>query len=131
MRTLEEARAFFQQDRFATEAGIVIDSIDQGGAVCSVSIQPRHLNAAGVVQGGLLFTLADFAFAVAANWNKGPTLTLSSNIHFMRAATEGLIQATATLEHQSKSTCLYRVEVTQEDGTPLALVQITGYILQK
>lgn len=62
------ARSVFSDDRFATEAtGIVIDHLDSHTAQCSLSLDGRHRNARGVAMGGVLFTLADFATAVAAN----------------------------------------------------------------
>ena len=68
MTKLEEARAFFAGDRFATENGAVIDEIGEHYAICSMEITPHHLNAAGRVMGGAVFMLADFAFAVASNF---------------------------------------------------------------
>ena len=62
---LEQVQKVFANDRFATENGVVIDEVDDGYAKCSLEIQPHHLNAANTVLGGAIFTLADFAFAVA------------------------------------------------------------------
>ena len=44
---------------------VEIEEVDDGYAKCSLEIQPHHLNAANTVMGGAIFTLADFAFAVA------------------------------------------------------------------
>ena len=62
---LEQIREFFAKDRFATDNGATIEEVDDGYAKCSLEIQPHHLNAANTVMGGAIFTLADFAFAVA------------------------------------------------------------------
>ena len=67
MRNLEEAKAFFEKDYFAMGCGIQIDEVGEGTSKCSFEIETRHLNGGGIVQGGAIFTLADFAFAVAAN----------------------------------------------------------------
>ena len=67
---LEQIQKVFANDRFATDNGAVIEQVDEGYAKCWLEIQPHHLNAAGTVMGGAIFTLADFAFAVASNWNK-------------------------------------------------------------
>ena len=61
--TMEEARAYFSEDRFATENGITLDELDGEHAVTSMTLSPRHRNAFGGVMGGAIFTLADFAFA--------------------------------------------------------------------
>ena len=68
--TLEQVRQRFTADCFASKMGTVIEDIKEGYARCYLDITPLHLNAAGNVMGGAIFTLADFAFAVAANWNK-------------------------------------------------------------
>ena len=84
MTNLEEARAFFAGDRFATENGAVIDEIGADYAVCSMKITPHHLNAAGRVMGGAVFMLADFAFAVASNFGHPADVTTTSQITFLR-----------------------------------------------
>ena len=65
--TLEEAREHFKNDRFATNAGMQIDEIGEDCSICSVTLTDDHKNAYGGVMGGVIFTLADFAFAVCAN----------------------------------------------------------------
>ena len=65
--TLEEARELFKEDRFATDAGMEIDEITEDSSTCSVILTDSHRNAYGGVMGGVIFTLADFAFAVVAN----------------------------------------------------------------
>ena len=80
---LEQVQKVFANDRFATENGVVIDEVDDGYAKCSLEIQPHHLNAGGTVMGGAIFTLADFAFAVASNWNKPLNVSTTSQITFL------------------------------------------------
>lgn len=67
-KTLDEVRKLFKKDRFATESGAVINEIGERYAKCSLKLSDSHRNALGAVMGGAIFTLADFAFAVAANW---------------------------------------------------------------
>ena len=62
---LEEVRERFSQDRFATVNGAVIEAVGEGYAKCSIILNETHRNALGAVMGGAIFTLADFAFAVA------------------------------------------------------------------
>lgn len=128
MRPIEEIRSFFEQDRFAMNQGICIDQVEEGSAVCSVLLQESHHNAGGVAQGGLLFTLADFTFAVAANSGESRAVTLNSSIHFLRPATGGRLTASAKRVSQSRSTCVYLVEVAGEDGILLAQATFTGFI---
>ena len=83
---LEQIQKVFANDRFATENGVVIDEVDDGYAKCSLEIQPHHLNAGGTVMGGAIFTLADFTFAVASNWNKPLNVSTTSQITYLGTA---------------------------------------------
>ena len=65
---LNTLREKFVQDLFVSQGlGAVIDEAHYGYAKCSMEIEPRHCNALGIPMGGTIFTLADFAFAVASN----------------------------------------------------------------
>ena len=66
MWTIEDARAYFMNDRFAMDTtGIEILDVKEKYAKCSFAVDERHQNATGHVMGGAIFTLADFVFAVA------------------------------------------------------------------
>ena len=127
MRTLEELRALFEADRFAMEAGIGIDSAADGEAVCSLALGPGHLNAEGYPQGGLMYTLADFAFAVAANHSRPVTVTLDGTIHYMKATRAKRLSAKAVPRSAGRTTCVYEVLITDEAGNEVALATFTGY----
>ena len=126
-KTLEEVRMTFAGDRFATENGAVIDRIGDHSAVCSLVITPSHRNAMGAVMGGTYFMLADFAFAVAANWEKMGCVSLRSDISFLGAAKGEKLIAKAVCVKDGKTTALYRVDVTDELGNLAATVTTTGY----
>ncbi|MEG2377515.1 MAG: PaaI family thioesterase, partial [Clostridia bacterium] len=102
-------------------------SADIGDAVCSVNIQGRHENAGGAVQGGVIFTLADFAFAVAANCGGGLVVSLSSSISFIGQPHGASIAAHAKLRAETSRICFYDVDVTDSAGTLIARVDVTGY----
>lgn len=131
MSRLDELRAHFEQDRFAMGIGIVIDDADENSAQCSLELTEQHLNARGVGQGGVIFTLADFTFAVAANYQALNTVTLDSTIHFLKAANGKKLIAKAICEHRSRSICVYRVEITDECGRLISRVSVTGFIVQE
>ena len=126
-KTLEEVRKIFEGDRFATENGAVIDEIGDHSAVCSLTITDYHRNAMGAVMGGTYFMLADFAFAVAANWEKMGCVSLRSDISFLGAAKGEKLIAKAVCIKDGKSTVCYRVDVTDELGNLTAIVTATGY----
>ncbi len=127
MVSLEEVRRIFEKDRFASENGMVIDEIGDGYAKCSLSVAERHRNAMGAVMGGVSFTLADFAFAVAANWKKIGMVSLSSNITYLGAAKGERLIAEAFCVKEGQTTSYYRIEVRDELGNPVAAVTTTGF----
>ncbi len=127
MPTLEEVRARFEADRFATENGAVIEEVRDGYARCSMTLTPSHRNAAGAVMGGAIFTLADFAFAVAANWNQELHVSLASQITFLGNAKGTVLTAEARRVKEGRSTCYYLVDVTDETGRQVAHVTSNGF----
>lgn len=127
IKTLEEVRKIFDGDRFATENGAVIEEIGDHSATVSLVITDSHRNAMGAVMGGTYFMLADFAFAVAANWEKMGCVSLRSDISFLGAAKGEKLIAKAVCIKDGKTTACYRVDVTDELGNLAATVTATGY----
>ena len=118
---------FFLHDEFARQSGIEITEIAEGYARTQVRIEPRHLNAGGYVQGGVLFTLADLAFAAATNSHGTLTVTSSANITFVRGVSSGIISALAQelVNHHHLPFC--EVRVTDDAGNLLAIFTASGY----
>lgn len=130
-KTLQEVREIFENDRFATENGAVIDEIGDHTATCSLVITASHRNAMGAVMGGVYFMLADFAFAVASNWENMECVSLRSDISFLGSVKGEKLIAKAICIKNGKTTSLYRVDVSDNLGSLIATVTITGYRLQK
>lgn len=132
MSKLEEIRERFQNDRFATDAaGIVIDSAEPGKAVCSLHLELRHMNANKVPMGGAIFTLADFACAVAANgYCEKATVSQNASITFLAPAKGKRLIAEASCLRSGRTTALYAVDVRDELGTYVAHAAINSYIVQ-
>ena len=126
-KTLEEVRKIFEGDRFATENGAVIEEVGDHSARCSLVITDSHRNAMGAVMGGTYFMLADFTFAVAANWEKMGCVSLHSDISFLGAAKGEKLIANAVCIKDGKRTACYRVDVTDDLGNLAATITTTGY----
>lgn len=126
-KTLAEVREIFEKDRFATENGAVIEEIGDLYAKCSLLLTQSHRNALGAVMGGASFTLADFAFAVAANWQNPGVVSLSSNITFLGTAKGQSLVARARCVKDGRRTSYYRIDVEDELGNAVAAVTTTGY----
>ena len=128
-KTLEEVRSIFERDRFASENGAIIEQIGEHSATCSLVITDSHRNAMGAVMGGTYFMLADFAFAVAANWEKMGCVSLRSDISFLGAAKGNKLIAKAVCIKDGKTTACYRVDVTDQFGNLAATMTATGYYI--
>lgn len=125
---LQLARSVFADDRFAALSGITIETLGHHEACCSLALDERHLNARGVAMGGVLFTLADFCAAIAANSECLPELhwvSLDSNIHFLAPA-RGRLTAHCTALKAGRSTALFQTQIESLDlGKTVAVVETT------
>ena len=129
---IEELREKFKNDRFASEAlGAVIDSVREGGSVVSAEITGIMQNAEGGLMGGAIFTLADFAFAVANYASDEKAVSLSSSITFLTTAKGKRLIAEATAIRRGRKTNCYRVDIHDELGNAIATATFNGYIVAK
>lgn len=127
LSTLEDVRAFFSKDRFATENGAVVDEVSDKHAICSLVIGARHRNALGGVMGGVPFMLADFAFAVATNHGGNIVVSLASNISYCGVAKGESLIAEAKCIKDGRTTCCYNIEVKDNLDNMVAVVTINGF----
>lgn len=129
MDYLEQARELFKADIYATETtGIVIEEVAVGYAKCSLSLNKSHMNAANCVMGGAIFTLADFAFAVAANAGAPLTVSVTSQISYISATKGDKLTAKANCIKAGRSTCFYEIEIKDDLDRLIAKVSTTGFI---
>ncbi len=123
--TLKE---YFEGDRFASRAGMIIDEISEGYGRVHVTVDERHLNGADFCQGGVIFTLADLAFACATNSHGLPTVTVSANISLLKAVVEGTTLIAEAHELFNHKTLPYvEVRVTDDAGDLVAIMTANGY----
>ena len=129
----ETARKLFMNDRYATElTGIEIVSVSEHQCICSLLLVHRHCNARDTVMGGVLFTLADFAAAVAANSENLSKeelhwVSLNAHIHYLVPALLGQrLTATCTALKHGRSTALYQTIIESPDsGKRIAVIGTT------
>jgi acyl-CoA thioesterase len=128
---MEKYLEHFKGDKFAAGNGIELVECRPGYAKASVVIGPNHLNGAGVVHGGLLFTLADFAFAVAVNTYGKITLSVNTSMSYFDKSTEGSIVAEAHELSRSNKLIHCNVTVKHESGALLANFNGTAFVTSK
>ncbi len=126
--TREEIEAVFAADRFATQAaGCRVVEGARGRAVAEMELADVHRNAMGNVMGGAIFTLADFALAICCNIGEEPTVSVDSNISFLRATKGAKLTATATCTKPGRHLGFYDVLVEDDLGKPIARMTATCY----
>jgi acyl-CoA thioesterase len=122
---------FFKKDQYAAYSGIELVECRPGFAKAKVKIEDKHLNGAGVVHGGLLFTLADFAFAAAVNSYGNISLSINASISFLDKSKSGIITAEAKEISRSNTLSTCDINIKDEEGKLLANFKGTAYITKK
>ena len=122
-----DLRTFFSRDRFAAHNGIELLDAGPGWAKARMTVGDQHLNAADVVHGAALFTLADLVFAVASNSHGQLALGINVSISYLQAARAGTLTAEAKEVSCNPKLATYTMEVRDAAGTLIALAQGTVY----
>ncbi len=127
--TLEEAREFFKNDRFATVNGMVIDELGEDTVTCSMTLGEDHCNAYGGVMGGVIFTLADFAFAVLANQVHKLTVAQQVSVNYLSAPKGKRLFARGSVKKTGRSSTIVNIDVTDDTGRDVLQFVGTGFKL--
>ena len=130
-QSLEEARDFFSNDRYAALSGMTVEAIPEHGAVCAMAITDDHLNAVGNLMGGAILALADFTFAVAANNAYQPTVAQQVSLNFLNASRGSRLISTAVCLKDGRSSCVYRIEIKDDLDRDIAQAVFTGFKFSK
>ncbi len=127
---MEEIKRFFSAaDLFAQHNGIELLEVGPGWAKASMRIEPFHFNGAKTVHGGAIFTLGDFAFAVASNSHGTLAMGINVSISFVKAVTGGTLYAEAREQTQNPKLASYSVQITDDDNAVVAIFQ--GMVYRK
>ena len=124
---MEDILKNVKNDRFAHLLGIEIVEAYPGYALVELRIEEKHKNGIDIVQGGAIFTLADYAFAVASNADGSTTVAINASISYFKAPVGSYIRAEAREESKNKKICGYKVEINDEDGALIASFSGLGY----
>ena len=115
-------------DHFAASIGAQLVEVRPGYARATLTVEERHINGAGTCQGGVMFTLADLAFAAMANSHGILSVGISNTITFVKAGRLGdtlTAECTERFDHQRLPYCDMRV--TNQDGEVLAFMTGLAY----
>jgi acyl-CoA thioesterase len=118
----------YARDRVAPGLGLVIEEVRPRYVRVRMRVRDDMLNAHGICHGGIVFTLADCAFAYACNSENRSTLALGCTINFAAAARLGEdLVAEAEAAVQQARIGVYDVTVRGGDGRIVAVFRGQSY----
>jgi acyl-CoA thioesterase len=123
--------ALFPKDRLSAFLGLSLEAMGPGQASMRLRVRPEMANGVGTCHGGVIFSLADAAFAYACNSHDKMAVALGCSIEFLAPAQVGdELLAEAREQSASGTTGVYDVEVRNQCGQRIALFRGTSYRLR-
>lgn len=103
-------------DYFREHLGVKVLEVKDGYAKVSMKIAKEHTNSLGAAHGGVIFALADCAFAAASNFGENVAVAVHVSINFLKPAMEGdTLIAEAVRVSEGKTLGLYHVTISKQD----------------
>jgi len=124
---------YVHESPFAKHLDMRVADPDDGSSVVTMPINPNHLQQAGRVQGGIVATLADYAFYRAVRPLLRPgetTTTIEIKINFLAPAEKGELTATARIIRPGRQVMVGEMEVKDQDGKLIAQGLGTYLVIQ-
>jgi acyl-CoA thioesterase len=113
-----------RRDAASAMLGMMVELDEPGHAVVSMTVREDMLNGFAITHGGLVFTLADTAFAIACNEDERVTVAAGADIAFLKSTHAGqTLRATAVRRIVTGRNGLYDITVTDETGDVVAEVR--------
>ncbi len=127
----DAAQAMWSRDHAAQALGMAIADVQPGTARLTMVVRQDMVNGHAICHGGMLFTLADTAFAYACNSYNRTTVASACTIDFLAPARLGdSLVAEAVERSQSGRTGVYDVTVSTAAGKTVALFRGKSYRIQ-
>lgn len=122
------ATAMFARDRAAQALGMNIVRVQPGSALLTMKVRSDMVNGHHICHGGMLFSLADTAFAYACNSYNRNTVASACHIDFLASAKEGeMLEAEAVERSAAGRTGVYDVTIKVVGGKTIALFRGKSY----
>ena len=129
-QTLAEAtaEAMWSRDRAAQALGMKIVRVQPGAALLTMLVRGDMVKGHHICHGGMIFSLADTAFAYACNSYNKNTVASACHIDFLAPAKEGeTLEAEAVERSASGRTGVYDITVRTTSGKTVALFRGKSY----
>jgi acyl-CoA thioesterase len=116
------AQALFARDEASRHLGMQIEDVKPGSARLRMTVRRDMVNGHGMCHGGIVFALADSAFAVACNTYNAVTVAAAAAIDFLAPArVNDELTAQARELWRSKRSGIYEIVVSNQRGESIAL----------
>ena len=125
---LKKLEQILKNDRFAHHNDIRLVSIGKGEAQAEMIVEDKHLNGVNIIQGGALFTLADFTFAAASNSHGRIAVASNASISFFKGISSGKLTAYARELSAGKSLGHYSVDIFDDQNSKIAHFTGTAFL---
>jgi acyl-CoA thioesterase len=124
--------ALFERDRASQALGMRITAVKPGYARVTMRVRADMLNGHDTCHGGLIFSLADTAFAFACNSRSDAAVAAACQVNYLKPGREGdLLEAEAVERTVAGRSGFYDVSVTNQAGELLALFRGQSHRLKK
>src|SRR5450631_896834 len=122
------ATVMYDRDRVTRAMGMTIGKVSAGHAELTMTVRDDMLNGHSTCHGGLIFTLADSAFAFACNSYNLTTVASGCSIEFLAPAREGdTLTAVAQERSAIGRTGVYDIDVRNQEGALIAVFRGKSY----
>jgi len=122
------AEAMYSRDRAAQALGIKIVRVQPGASLLTMTVRSDMVNGHHICHGGMIFSLADTAFAYACNSYNKNTVASACHIDFLAPAKEGeTLEAEAVEQSAAGRTGVYDITVRNNHGKTIALFRGKSY----
>ena len=122
----EQKQSFQKNDAFAGMIGMELLEMGDGRATARMALTQEHKNGWGATNGGVVFSLADFAMAAAAN-SRGFAVAVCATVNWVKPAKGAFIVAEAEEVSLSKRIGNYRATIRDENNETVAVATGTLY----
>lgn len=120
-----ELRASMENSPYSRFLGFCLLELSEGYAKVSVTLRPEHANFLGMTDGGLVMSLADYAFACSCNTFGQARVAAQFSTNFISAPSlTGELLAEGRTIHAGKTMALTEISVT--DGSGRIIAKATG-----
>ena len=121
------------EDRFSAVNDMKLVTVNEGFAEAELAVSDNSMNSLNVIQGGAIYTLADFAFSGAANANRERRRFIGSaaSINYIRPGTGSKLKAVARTVHAGRRTCVCTVNVLNGQEKIVATATFQGFLVEK